>query len=167
MGKMTTAAFRRTQSPRAAFILLEVMVSLVIVGVSMTALLRGFVMSLDTVKKVRMNEVALFLAEAFVDDLILEPPPEGRFNGEFHRDPRFGEPFEGWQWELTVEAEEPRYRERPRGLPFRRIEHEYHARLEVSYEDDFDRTTYLTLDTILMDPDVFSAQALQSNQLFW
>ena len=166
MGTVNTA-FRRTQSPRAAFILLEVMVSLVIVGVSMTALLRGFVMSLDTVKKVRMNEVAIFLAEAFVDDLVLEPPPEGRFDGRFDSDPRFGEAFEGWQWELTVEAEEPRYRERPRGLPFRRIEHEYHARIVIAHRDDFGRTVYLTLDTILMDPDVFSLQSMQANQLFW
>ncbi len=158
---------RRSRRPQAAFILLEVLVSLVLVGVSMTALMRGFVVSLDTVKKVRMNEVALFLAEAISNDMILEPPPEGRFEGRFERDPRFGESFEGWSWRLVVDAQEPRYRERPRGLPFRRLEHEYHARLEIRYEDEFERTTYIQLDTILMDPDVFSAQALQQNQLFW
>ncbi len=165
MGKV--AILRRSARPQAAFILLEVLVSLVLVGVSMTALMRGFVMSLDTVQQVRKNEVAVFLAEAITDDMILEPPPEGRFDGLFERDPRFGEPFEGWSWHLTVDAEEPRYRERPSGLAFRRLEHVYHARLEIRYEDEFDTTTYLVLDTILMDPDVFSAQALQQNQLFW
>ena len=47
---------------RRAFILLEVMVGVVIVGVAMVALLRGFMISLDQIKKLKRNEQASLLA---------------------------------------------------------------------------------------------------------
>src|SRR5690606_15633716 len=89
--------------PRAAFILLEVMVAIVIIGVAMVALMRGFIVSLDSLQRIKQNETAILLARSLMDDLILEPPPEDRLEGKFANDPRFGDAFAGWEWEMEVE----------------------------------------------------------------
>ena len=155
---------------RRAFILLEVMVGVVIVGVAMVALLRGFMISLDQIKKVKRNEQAILLARSFMDDMILEPPAEGRFEGNFGEDPRWGEKYEDWYWRLQVETDEPDYEERPEGTLFQELETLYYVRLEILKEDTVgsDTRTLQLIDvyTISMEPDIFSPGALQGNQLF-
>lgn len=164
---------RRPSFFRRGFILLEVMVAIVIVGIAMVALIRGFIISLDTLKKVKMNEQAILLAQSFMDDLVLEPPAEGEYTGAFTDDNRFGEEFEGWRWELEVEAEEPDYEERPSGKLPQDLEHLYIANITIYYEPELkssrrssDARTYIQLQTILMEPDIFSIPALQGNQLY-
>ncbi len=158
---------------RRCFILLEVMVAIVIVGVAMVALLKGFILSLDTLKKIKMNEKAILLAETLMDDFVLEPPAEGDYEGEFTEDTRFGEEFEGWKWELDVEAEEPDYEERPSGRMAQDLEQLYVAELRVYYDPEGNRNRissdgrmYVDIHTIILEPDLFSIDALQSNQLF-
>ncbi len=161
-----------TPKSRRAFILLEVMVAIVIMAVAMVALIRGFIVSLDSLQRIRHNEVAILLAESLMDDLILEPPAEGTTEGEFSDDSRFGEDFEGWSWELEVEAEEPNYEERPGGRLGQELEQIYFANIKIYYENpnfdrrQRDRTLYVEIDTILLEPDVFSIDSLQANQIF-
>lgn len=158
---------QRPSYPRRAFVLLEVLVSIVIVGVAMVAMMRGFILSLDTLKKVRMNEQAIYLAKSLLDDLMIEPPDARNYEGEFSDDIRFGEDFEGWFWEIDVTSEEPRYQERPSGRLPQKLEQIYSAEVRVIHEDqNGDRRTYLTLQTLLMEPDIFSMQSIQANQLF-
>jgi type II secretory pathway pseudopilin PulG len=163
----------RVNRSRRCFILLEVMVAILIVGVAMVALMRGFILSLDSMKKIQMNEKAIFLAESMLDDLILEPPAEGSFSGYFTDDIRYSEDFDGWMWELDVEAEEPDYEERPQGTLPQDLEEMYIAHLKISYEDrwgerrrDNEVRTYIDVQTIIMEPDIFSPTSLQENQLF-
>jgi prepilin-type N-terminal cleavage/methylation domain-containing protein len=160
----------RPSRGRRAFVLLEVMVAIVIIGVAMVALLRGFIVSLDQVKKIRLNEQAILLAKSVMDDLVLELPPEGRHEGSFARDPRFREHFEGWHWRIEVEAREPRYSERPRGSMFQELEHVYYVHLQILKDEGESRTArtvrYIDIYTILLEPDIFSSGALQQNQLF-
>lgn len=158
---------------RRCFVLLEVMVAIVIVGVAMVALMRGFIISMDSMIKIKMNEEAIYLAESMFDDLILEPPSEGKHEGSFGDDIRFGEKYKDWYWELEVEEEEPDYEERPRGTLLQDLEAMYIARLKIMHEDRFgpgrhdrEMRTYLNLQTILMEPDVFSMDSLEGNQLF-
>ena len=103
-------------------------------------------------------------------DMILEPPAEGRLEGSFEDDPRFGEEFEGWTWEMEVEPDEPDYEERPEGTLFQELETLYYVRLEILKEDTVgsDTRTLQLIDvyTISMEPDIFSPGALQGNQLF-
>lgn len=158
---------QRPSYPRRAFVLLEVLVSIVIVGVAMVAMMRGFVVSLDTLKKVRMNEQAIYLAKSLMDDLMIEPPDARKYSGVFSEDIRFGDAFEGWQWEIDVTSDAPRYKERPSGRLPQELEEVYFAEVRVFFVDrNRDRQTYVTLLTILMDPDIFSMQAIQANQLF-
>jgi len=152
---------------RRAFILLEVLVAVVIVGIAMVALVRGFIVALDSFKKIRRNEIAIALAKSLLDDMILEPPEKGRLRGRFSEDPRFGEAFDGWLWELDVESDEPNYEEKPRGALAQDLEEVYTARLTISYtEARNDEKVYLDVYTNLAMPDLFSADAIQKNQLF-
>lgn len=151
---------------RRGFVLLEVLVSIVIIAVAMVALLKGFVVALDTLKKIRLNETSVVLARTLMDDMILEPPDEGSFKGNFSDDGRFGENYKDWKWEMEVEADEPEYRKRPRGKLTQDLERVYTANLRIIHEDQFGARTMINLNTILMDQDIYSATAIQGNQLF-
>lgn len=156
------------------FMLLEVMVAIVIIGVSVVALFRGFIVTLDSVNRLKQNEQAIFLARTFMDDMILEPPAEGTYEGRFAEDSRFGEDWEGWKWKLRVDRDEPRYQERPKGTLLQDIEEIYTAEVEILFEPVLQsgsrgharEISFITVQTILMDPELFSQEALQTNQLF-
>lgn len=157
-----------TQPPKTrAFVLLEVMVAIIIIGTAAVALMRGFFLSLDSIRRIRMNEQSILLARSLMDDLMLEPPDEGRYEGKFWEDPRFGAPFEGWRWYMEVEAIEPNYDERPRASLFQDLEPLYMAQIVIFHEDaNGRREDFLSFDTYLIDPDFFTFEALQQNQLF-
>ncbi len=151
-----------------AFVLMEVLVAMVIVAIAMTGLLRGFVLALDTVQKIYLNETAIILGKSVMDDLILEPPAEGEYELQFADDPRFGEAFMNWSFQLEIEADEPDYDQRPPGKMLQELEEIYIVdRLSIFFEDDFGRREVLRLHTLIIEPDLFSQAALQQNQLFW
>lgn len=166
---------------RAAFILLEVMLSIMIVGVTFVAILRGFIVAYDTLGKVRMNETAIHLASSLMDDLVLEPFSVGDYQGRFADDPRFGDDFAGWYWEVRVESETPRYNVRIRERLRSDLEELYFAQVIVLYDADDDprgravgrrrvrgstQQVYINIDTILLEPDVFTIRSIERNQLF-
>lgn len=153
---------------RRAFVLLEVMVAIAIIGIAVTSILRGFIITLESMKRLRLNEQAIVLGRTLMDDLILEPPDEGTYRGRFSDDARFGAEMADWSWEIRVEAEEPDYDERPKGTIMQDLEQVYSAVIEVKHQprDDEPAETVLTMQTILLDPDLYSVEALQGNQLF-
>jgi type II secretory pathway pseudopilin PulG len=146
--------------------LLEVMVAILIIAVAAVALLKGFFLTLDNVKRVRKNEQAILLARTLMDDLIIEPPGEDDTEGSFGDDPRFGEAFVGWKWSISVEEVDIRYSERPKGTLFQRQEVIYQASVRIFFDHGDRVEDFLRFETFLMDPDIFSQQALQENQLF-
>jgi len=151
---------------RSGFMLLEVMVAIIIIAVAAVALLKGFFLSLDNVNRVRRNEQAILLTRGLMDDLIIEPPAAERQDGRFSDDPRYGEAYAGWLWEIDVEEIEVDYEERPSGVLFQDTEVLYKATIRISLEENDRVEQYVELETFLMDPDIFSPQAIQENQLF-
>lgn len=166
---------------RTAFILLEVMLSIMIIGVTFVAILRGFIVAYDTLGKVRMNETAILLARSVMDDMILEPFSSGDYEGRFADDERFGDDFAGWYWEVQVENEEPRYSVRSEGRLLSDLEELYFARVIILYDSMDDprsravgrrrarvdtRQVYVDIHTILMEPDIFSLRTIERNQLY-
>jgi type II secretory pathway pseudopilin PulG len=160
----SASPFRRTSS--RAFVMLEVMVAIIIIGLAAVALVRGFIVSLDTVSRVRMNEQAILLGRSIMDDMMLEPPSEGEYNGRFADDNRFGEAFAGWEWEMEVETIEPDYDEVPKGNLLQDLEVLYHTKLRINFDNGEEVETYLEMQLFLPDPDFFTDESLQSNQLF-
>lgn len=153
-----------------SFVLLEVMVALVFMAVALVALLRGFTVSLDSLKKIRLNEEAIVLAKSILQDMELEPPAleNETYEGEFADDPRFGEDYEDWRWEMEVELEDVDYDVDPEGNVRRDLEPILIADLRIFYQSDVMKDEYLPIQvtTILPTPDVFSIRSIQENQLF-
>ncbi len=149
------------------------MLAMTIIGIGMVALMKGFIQSLDTIKRVKVNEQAMVFAQSLMDDIILEPPADGDYEGCFGDDIRYGEHYKNWYWEIEVEAEEPDYEERPSGRLNQDLEHMYitHIRILREEQDEesrrrSDKVVYVELYTILMEPDIFSLDCIQQNQLF-
>lgn len=156
----------RAKPRKSGFVLLEVTLAIVILAVVMTALLRGFLIAMYSVKRIEVTAVATQLAESLMEDYELEPPVRGRADGEFADDQRFGEEFANFQWRREVEIVEAEYDDIPRN-PLREPEPLYKMNLQIWYDDGRnDPFLPIQINTYLMRPEIFSRQATLSNQLF-
>jgi len=150
---------------RKSFVLLEVTLSLVILSVTMTAVLRGFMLALDGARENAIIMKSSLLAQTLMEDYEIEPPDLGRENGAFEDDKRFGEEFENYFWERDVEEIDLRYDGFPRD-PFAEELPLYELTLRVIYEDDRYRYVPFEVTTFLVEPTLFGPDAIQQNQLF-
>lgn len=154
--------------PRRAFVLLEVMVAVMILGIAMVALMKGLTLSIDQMKKINEQEAGILLAKSMLNDLTLEPNKEGRYQGSFEDDPRFAD-YEGWTWKVRIEAHEPDYDEIPREASSgTEVEYYYLAEIEI-FRNETDRNDgerlIVTLNTILLEADILDANSIVKNQL--
>ncbi|MCB2154238.1 type II secretion system GspH family protein [bacterium] len=151
---------------RPAFVLLEVMLALVILSVAMTALLRGFILSIHTIRENNIVATATLLAETLMEDYELEPPVEGQDEGFFTDDERFGEDFKNYAWEREVEESDVDYSDAPR-VELQDPEPIYEMKLQIIYDDGENRRFVpIAIDTYLLETQLFSDKALEKNQLF-
>ncbi|MDX2175794.1 MAG: type II secretion system protein [Candidatus Sumerlaeia bacterium] len=153
---------------RRGYILLEVLVAVVIMAVAFVGILKGFGVALHTMSQIRVNEQAMYLGQTLMDDLELEPPDAGSYEGRFTDDPaRFGDEFASFGYRIEVDEEKPRYKEDPKGKPLQDLETFYRVDIAITHTDKRDRErTVLTLNTIVIEATLFSDQSLQSNQVF-
>lgn len=170
---MRTRLRQHGRTHRRGFVLLEVMVAVLILGIAMVALMRGFFMSLDQISRIRRAETGILLSKSMLDDLMLVPAEEGRFNGKFTDDPRYGEAYEGWAWEVEIEAAEPRYDERPKGNITQSLENYYLTQIRIYQQIEGgtsrnrqERVLVNELHTILVEADVFALPAIQGNHFY-
>jgi type II secretory pathway pseudopilin PulG len=149
-----------------SFVLLEVILSLMILSIVLTTLLRGFVIALGVIRETRIVSTATLLAESLLEDYELEPPLPGSRDGLFSDDPRFGSAFAAYRWERRVDEVSIRYARVPRN-PLQEPEPLYRLELSIVYDDGRHRRfTPMRLTTYLLDTELFSDEALQENQLF-
>lgn len=151
---------------RRAFVLLEVMVALIILAVAMTAILRGFIVVLGTIRENATALKATLLAESLLDDLELEPPAEGHAEGDFADDDRFGEEYAHFSWDREVEEESVRYDGFPAD-PMQDEEPLYKMTVKILYDDGkYRKFTPIVVTTYLLENEIHTREALQSSQLF-
>lgn len=161
-----TRSTSKSRSAVTAFVLLEVMISLLILTFSMTAILRGFVIAMSTVRENRLIETSSLLAQSLLDDYEIELPTEGKKDGSFSDDGRFEDAFKNFYWERVIEEEDVDYDEIPKD-PLQEMEPLLNIRLKIIYDDGrYKRFTTLVVDTRLLDVQLFSQNAIQQNQLF-
>jgi hypothetical protein len=159
---------RRPRATPACFVLLELLLGIVILGVTLVAILAAFIQVMDGVRDRQILETAMHLAESMMADFELEPPAEGRAEGSFADDPRLGDAFEDYSWEYQVEPFEPRYRDVPRRL-MQDIElvHEIDLRIYHAQERRRgDRWLVARVQTYLVEPTTFTDDAIFQNQVF-
>lgn len=156
----------RPSSRAASFVLLEVTLSMMILAVVLAGLLRGFVLSMSGIRETRITNMASLLAESLMEDYEIEPPLEGRKEGDFAEDIRFGEAFANYRWERDVEEIDVDYDEIPRD-PLQEPEPLFELELRIYYDDGIHRPFMpVSITTYLLDTQLFTDDAIQSNQLF-
>lgn len=105
---MNETARKRTlfqRDARRAFVLLEVLVSLTILTVTVTAVLRSFSQSLSAVRMIEVETQATFFAQQLLDEFEINPPEEGKHEGGF------GDAYKNFYYIVECEYEEPKYDE--------------------------------------------------------
>jgi type II secretory pathway pseudopilin PulG len=143
------------------FMLLEVIVSLVILGVSVAALMRSFTVSMNAIRRIDVVTQGCVLAGGFLQDLELDPQKAHSGRGTFEEDG-----YPDYFWELTIEDEEIRYKhletkvKNLRGLK--------HATLRVSYQNKTMRTPREIVEVHLYIPPIerFRFDSKFYNELF-
>lgn len=154
---------RALAGARRGFMLLEVIVALVILGISVAAIMRSFTVSM---KGIRRNDVvtrACVLAEGLLQDLELEPEKARSGRGTFEEE---GSPE--YSWELTVEEEEIRYRHLQTKVKARDLRTLRHATLFIYYQNASMRTADQVLELHLYFPPIerFRFDSKFYNELF-
>lgn len=104
-----------------AFTLLEVMVSLAILAVALTVIMRSFTLSLRAARLQERITVATLLARGLVEEFEIIPPQLGTSSGEF------GSAYEGYSYEALYEDRTIDYPDLPaldavgKMVPMRRV----------------------------------------------
>lgn len=152
--------FGRTRRA-AGFVLLEVLVSMVILGISVATMMRSFTMSLSALRTNQIVLQATVLCDQLVQDLELAPPERSGSDGTFEEQ---GHPQ--FSWSVRYTEEEPRYRSATtkNKVDLRPIRH---ATVKV-YHDDGRRKRWapVTVDVHLMPLERWSYQSKFFNELF-
>lgn len=139
---------------RKAFVLLEVLISMTIIAVTLSAVLRSFSQSLKAVRKLEVETQATFFAQQLLDEFEINPPEEGRLEGGF------GDDYWQYYFIVEIEYEEPDYDEGNRHeeisqfFPFRTIH------IEIRYDNGIIKPfRALSVDSAIMGFERFSAES--------
>jgi len=160
---MTGHRFHRRRSP--GFILLEVLVSLTILSLALSAVMRSITLSLRAASLSRQVSTASILARGLIDGWEIERPEPGQSTGDF------GPAYPRYHWTLDYEptaidypdAAIPSDVERP--VPLRMLH------LTVTYvrpgADRRDPVAVLRVDSALTDSEMFTPQAREANEIWF
>jgi type II secretory pathway pseudopilin PulG len=147
----------------AGFALLEVIVSLVVLGISVATLMRSFQMSLSAIHRNEITTRATILADQLIQDLELDPPARkksgssGTFEDQGH--PQYS-------WNIEYKEEEIRYRNTPTK---NRIDQKplRYAKVKINYDDGrMKRFSPIELEVYLMPVERWTYQSKFYNELF-
>lgn len=146
---------------RQGFVLIEVLVSLMILGISLMAITRSLTQSMKAVRLIEIKTQAQFFAMQVMHKMEIDPPYEGDDEGGF------GDDYKEYSFRIHVEYERPKYgriegaREVERFFPFRRVT------ISINYQDKTHPLfTPLTVETALIGFEKFSAPTKQTYGYF-
>lgn len=146
---------------RAGFVLLEVIVSLVILGISIATLMRSFQLSLAAIRKNDVVTLACVLAEQKLQELEVNPEKASSGSGTFEE-----QGYPNYSWDIKIQEEEIKYhglklKNKVTFLPLK------HVFVKISYDDKKIKAfSPLQIETYLMPIERFSYQAKFQNELF-
>jgi len=150
-----------------AFILLEVMVAVVILGIAAAVSMRSVMLSMHATRELEISMRASLLAQAMMESWDLAPPVEGKTDGSFGEDPNYGKEYAFYFYKMEVEEKKVEYDDvseegtKREFVPLKKVH------LEIIYDDQKNRQ-YRPLDiyTSVLGLDPVSPQSRQANQLF-
>jgi type II secretory pathway pseudopilin PulG len=151
----------------SGFILLEVTVALVILGITAAVSLRSFVLSMHATRELEIAMRASLLAQSMLETFDLVPPPEGRAQGAFGEDPAYGAPYRYYFWKTETEELEIDYDDVSLEGLKREMVPLVQVHLEIYYDDGRNRVFRpIDLQTYVMGFDAWSEQSRRENQYF-
>lgn len=151
----------RRRSRATGFILLEVIVAIVILGLSIATLMRSFTLSMRAIRKNDVTTTACMLADRLVQEFELKPPEGKQSEGSFED---LGYP--NYKWTAKYVEEDIRYRLKTKG----KVEGLRGLKLvtvNILYDDQRMRQfSPIQLDLYLPPIERFSAESKFRNELF-
>lgn len=94
---------RLSRTKRGGFVLLEVLLSLTILVIAVSASLSSFSQSLNAVRRLEVGTQAAFFAQQLLDEFEINPPEEGEHEGGF------GDDYWQYYYIVDVKYEDPDY----------------------------------------------------------
>jgi Tfp pilus assembly protein PilV len=149
---------------RLAFVLLEVLVALAIMGVSLSMILRSFTLSIKATEQSRRITTAALLAQKLLDGWEAEPPTRGSTRENFDK------PFERFHYQVEYEHEAieyanvSRFEETAMLAPLRRVS------LSIWHTSPQDQRAgrsqrILRVETALSSSERFTSDARKENEI--
>lgn len=149
------------RSRHSGFVLLEVIVAMVIMGIAMATMMRSFTLSLAAIRKNDVTTEATILAETALQALEAEPPRDGRSHGSFADDgfPRYG-------FDVVSDTEKLKYRLKTK-TRVNNLRDLKHVKLSVTYDDPRGKVTKPVEAYLVLAPlERFSYESKLKNELF-
>ncbi|MGI8906439.1 MAG: hypothetical protein ACR2IE_08120 [Candidatus Sumerlaeaceae bacterium] len=146
----------------SGFVLLEVVVSLVILGIGVATIMRSFTVSMAAIRRNDVSVQAFVLAESMLQTLEVTPPQKGRLTGSFEADG-----FSSYSWEMEAKEEEIKYKNLKTASRIEGLRPLNHVKLKVTYDDHRNQVqTPVEVDLIVPPIERFSYQSKFLNELF-
>jgi type II secretory pathway pseudopilin PulG len=143
-------------------VLLEVVVSLVILGIAVATIMRSFTISMAAIRKNDVSVQSFILAESMLQTLEVTPPQKGKLTGSFEAD---GLP--NYTWEMNAKEEEIKYKHLKTASRIENLKPLHHVNLTITYDDHRNKVqTPIQVDLILPPIERFSYQSKFLNELF-
>lgn len=137
--------------------LLEVLISLMIAGFAMTAIMRSLTMSLSASRTLEQQTQAQFFAGQLLHELQLFPPEAGQREGGF------GDDYKNYSFRTTVSYERPRYRKLDGASDVERFFAMRQLTIEIFYQDEKHKPVrLLQVDSALPGFEKFTVETKQS-----
>jgi len=158
------AVARRRARPcvSRSFILLEILVALVILGVALAAVLRSFTNGLKSISYDRKISQAVLLAQALLEDFEIEPPEEDRAEGTFEPD------WPDYSYQAEFERVAIKYRDITASTFKRNLEPMRKVTLRIYYRgpNSIRTVSLLELETYLTDIEKYAPATKNMHGLF-
>lgn len=143
--------------------LLEVIVSLVILGISVAALMRSFTVSMNAIRRNDVTTQGCVLAEGLLQEIELDPPRARLTRGTFE-----AEGYPDYSYELSIEEEELRYKNLQTKVKAKDLRSIRHVTLRVDYQNRTMRSPLRVVEVHLYVPPIerFRFDSKFYNELF-
>jgi hypothetical protein len=137
------------------FVLLEVIISLTILGFAVAALMRSFTLSFDAARTMEVQTQAMFFADQLMDYFEIMPPAEGVQVGGF------GDDYKFYSYRVEVRYERPEYRDLDIPANIEQLFLLRRYKLQIFYDNGRlkNAVTALTLESAIIGFEKFSYQS--------
>ncbi len=146
---------------KRAFVLLEVLVSLTILAVTVSAVLRSFSQSFNAARRLEVETQAGFFAQQLLDEFETNPPPEGASEGGF------GDDYRQYWFHVEVDYEYPDYESTSRREEISEFFPLRHITLEVNYDNGSTRAfRAIRIESAIIGFERFTSEARSQLQFY-